>query len=146
MRRFSFFLIALVVFATASLASPALAQQKSNINQLLKDTAGPQGAGYDVSANPNTGLATVAGRVVNIFLSLLGIIFVCLVIYGGFLWMTAAGNEDQVEKAKKIISQSVIGLVIILSAWAIYTFIISVLGSVTTDGGSSEPGPVITTG
>ena len=46
-----------------------------------------------------------------------------LIIYGGILWMTAMGKENQVEKAKNIIIQAVIGLVIVLAAYAITSFI-----------------------
>lgn len=77
--------------------------------------------------------STVAG-IINVALSLLGIILVTLVVYAGFLWMTAAGNDDQITKAKKILSSSIIGLIIILSAYAITRFVTDNLQQVTGAG------------
>jgi|WetSurMetagenome_2_1015567.scaffolds.fasta_scaffold19938_5 hypothetical protein len=67
------------------------------------------------------------GAVIYSLLSLLGIIFLGLTIYGGILWMTAEGKEDQVEKAQKIITQAVIGLVIVLAAYAISIFVVNAI-------------------
>ncbi|PIR74114.1 MAG: hypothetical protein COU35_04115 [Candidatus Magasanikbacteria bacterium CG10_big_fil_rev_8_21_14_0_10_47_10] len=77
--------------------------------------------------------STVAG-IINVALSLLGIILVTLIVYAGFLWMTAAGNDDQITKAKKILSSAIIGLIIILSAYAITRFVTDNLQQVTGAG------------
>jgi hypothetical protein len=55
-----------------------------------------------------------------------GIIFLFLLIYGGIFWMTARGNESQVEKAKNIITNSLVGLIIVLLAYAISVFVIKI--------------------
>jgi len=57
---------------------------------------------------------------------------VCLILYGGFKWMTAGGNEEQVGEAKKIIISGVIGLIIILSAYAIANFVVGAIIQGTT--------------
>ena len=62
-------------------------------------------------------------------------IFVILMIYAGILWMTAGGNEKQVEKAKNIISRAAIGLVIVVSAYAVTYFIFTNLPG----GGGAGP-------
>jgi hypothetical protein len=64
-------------------------------------------------------------------LGLLGLIGVVMVMYGGFTWMTAGGNEDKIEKAKKVISAAVIGMSIVIISWAIVTYFIGVLSNVT---------------
>lgn len=64
-------------------------------------------------------------RIIQIFLSFLGIIALLITLYAGVLWMTSGGNEEKIEKAKKILRNAVIGLIIILSSWAITTYIIS---------------------
>jgi uncharacterized iron-regulated membrane protein len=69
----------------------------------------------------------IAGNIVNVFLGILGIVTVVLILYGGFLWMTAAGNEQRIEKAKKILEEAIIGLVIIVMAYAISYFVINQL-------------------
>ena len=57
-------------------------------------------------------------------LLVLGILALSLVLYAGFLWMTSAGNEEKIDKAKGILKNAVIGLIIIMSSWGIVTFII----------------------
>jgi len=74
---------------------------------------------------------TVAS-IIKIVLSLLGIIALCFILYAGFKWMTAGGNEETVTMAKKTLSAAVIGLVIILSAYAITNFVLRQLYSATT--------------
>jgi TRAP-type C4-dicarboxylate transport system permease small subunit len=111
----------LLVLTSAQAAQPA--SEDNSIQGLLNQTAGNQGAGYNTALDSKTGLATVAGTIVRGFLSLLGIIFVCYTIYGGYLWLTSAGNEEKTTKAKHIIRDGIIGLAIILAAAVIYQFI-----------------------
>ncbi len=73
-----------------------------------------------------------AAQIINVALGLLGIISLVLIVYAGFLWMTAGGNSDQVDKAKSILFASVIGLLIILSAYSISRFVITNLFKATT--------------
>ncbi len=81
-------------------------------------------ANYNI-AKEKTSPDFIVAAVIQSVLSFLGIIFVVLMVYGGFLWMTAAGNDEQVEKAKNLITAAVIGVVIITAAYAISYFIIS---------------------
>ncbi len=74
------------------------------------------------------------GLLINVLLGLLGIIFLVLTIYAGFLWMTAGGDEKKVAKAKGILVTAVIGLVILLSAYAISTFVLDQLITATGSG------------
>ena len=60
-------------------------------------------------------------------LGLLGVIALALIVYAGFLWLTSAGNKDQVEKAQQIIAASVIGMIIIFAAFAITQFVLNVI-------------------
>ena len=68
-------------------------------------------------------MATRIGKIIGAVLSFVGVIFMVLIVYGGLTWMTASGNEKQVEKAKNLIVQAVIGLVVVLAAYAITKFI-----------------------
>lgn len=63
------------------------------------------------------------GRIIGAVLSLLGVIFLILMIYGGFIWMTARGNETKVTEAKDLITSALIGLIIVLAAYAITAFV-----------------------
>lgn len=73
----------------------------------------------------------VVGRIINVALGLLGTIAVALIIFAGFRWMTAGGNEDGVKQAQQILFAAVIGLVIILSAYAISNFVLKQLYGAT---------------
>ena len=73
----------------------------------------------------------IVGAVINVALGFLDIIAVIIVLYGGFLWMTAAGNEDQVAKAKKLLTAGIIGIVIILAAWGLALFVLDALLNAT---------------
>ncbi len=73
----------------------------------------------------------IVGAVINVALGFLGIIAVIIVLYGGFLWMTAAGNEDQIAKAKKLLTAGIIGIVIILAAWGLALFVLDALLNAT---------------
>ncbi len=87
-----------------------------------------------------TDLKTVISNIVGVIFGFLGILLVLLILYGGFLWMTSQGNEQQIEKAKKVITSAVIGLALVLSAYGIASFIVSsLLGSTTTT--VTPPGP-----
>lgn len=77
-------------------------------------------------------------RIIQIALSFLGIIAILLTLYAGFTWMSSGGDEDKISRAKQILKNAVIGLVIILSSWAITTYLISkITGSL---GSALNPG------
>ncbi len=87
--------------------------------------------------NQVTGLGTndprtIAGIVIRIALGFLGVLAVIIILIGGFKWMTAAGNEEQIEDAKKVLMAGIIGLVIILASWGIATFVLTSLLTATT--------------
>ena len=103
--------------------------------QGLKDTGQP--AGFDTSVTETT-LASTIGNIVQSILALLGIIFSILIVYAGILWMTAAGDEGTVTKSKDIIRNSIIGLGIVLAAYAITDFVFDALE--TSVQGTNQPG------
>jgi len=74
----------------------------------------------------------IAATIINVFLGFLGIVAVVLIIWAGFTWMTAGGNEEKIEKAQKTLSAAIIGLIIILAAWGIASFITDSLVDATT--------------
>lgn len=75
----------------------------------------------------------LALTIVNFFLTFLGLIAVVMIIYGGFLYVTAAGNQEKIESAKKIIMYAVIGIVVILLSFAIVNTVLTA-GSGSTTG------------
>ena len=91
--------------------------------------------GDQTTAQKQGDLPTLIGGVLKAAIALLGIIFVVLIVYAGFLWMTARGQEEQVTKAKDTIQRSVIGLLIVIAAYAITSFIFARLVP------AANPGP-----
>lgn len=82
----------------------------------------------------NKDLRQTIGNIINVALSLLGVVAVVIILAGGFKWMTAGGSEDKVAEARRLIFQGIIGLAIILSAWAISLFVINALSQATGSG------------
>ncbi|PIX62107.1 hypothetical protein CO057_02285 [Candidatus Uhrbacteria bacterium CG_4_9_14_0_2_um_filter_41_50] len=85
---------------------------------------------FDEDFTDSTGLGqadlkSTIGNLIRVFLGFLGIIAVVMVLLGGFKWMTASGNDEKVQDAKKLLVAGIVGLAIILSAYAITTFVIS---------------------
>lgn len=80
------------------------------------------GAGGKLST---TSLPTLIGNLINVVLGVMGIVFVVLIVYAGILYMQAGTDPKKADTAKKIIVNAVIGLVLVVAAYAISTFIIN---------------------
>jgi len=86
----------------------------------LLDKTATTGAGYS-----KLQIEQLVGNVISIALGIMGLIFLVLTVYGGYIWMIARGDEAKVEKAKDTMTNSMIGLVIVLGAYAITYFVVS---------------------
>ncbi len=115
-------MIALFACVVFFVANAALAQPNLGINSLAE--GGVQLAQTDIRV--------IVARIVQVFLGLLGTIAVVLILYGGWLWMTAAGDSTKIATAKKTLINAAIGLLIILSAFSITQFIVSRLIQATS--------------
>lgn len=118
-------ILSLIVICFLILPVIASAQGLKNINQAIDTTA--QGAGIKGETN----LIQIFALLINILLGILGLVFVVLIIYGGAEWMTAMGANEKIVKAKKLIINAVIGLVIIIAAYSIANFVIIALNTAT---------------
>jgi len=88
-----------------------------------------KGSGLPKTIQNESDLPAVAGKLVNVVLSLVGLFFFGLMIYAGIVWMKSMGSGDEVEKAKNIIQTSIIGLVIIWASYAITNFVFTKLNA-----------------
>lgn len=91
--------------------------------------------GLEYAANIGLGTRDVRDTIVDIIriaMSLLGIVAVVIILFGGFKWMTSGGDTTKVEDAKKLIYAGIIGLIIIFSAFAISQFVLSKLLQTTS--------------
>ena len=88
----------------------------------------------DASTLSQDSIGLIIARIIRIFLGVTGIILMVLIVYAGFLYMTAQGVPAQVEKAKTILKNAVIGMVIIFSSFAITTWIINAIWDAAYSG------------
>lgn len=79
--------------------------------------------------NTSVTFEIIVSTVLTIVLGFMGAIFLVLAIYAGYNWMMARGNEDMVEKAKKTLTNAIIGIIIVLGAYAMVRIIVDVVGS-----------------
>lgn len=64
-------------------------------------------------------------KIINVVIGVLGVVAVAVVIYGGFLFLTAQGDPGKIKKGKDSITWGIIGLVIALLSWSIINFVLS---------------------
>jgi hypothetical protein len=131
---FYIFLISCFLFPNIIFAAKTVGDAPEMLSQTVDRTGISEG---DIS--------TMVGTSISLILSIVGTAFFILMIYAGFIWMTARGQEDRVTKAKNTIITAVIGLVIVISAYAITNLVMnaaspSANGTPTVNGGS--PGTV----
>ncbi len=88
------------------------------------------GASVEGQAVPNTdkNLSELIGTIIAGVLSLVGTIFFVMMVYAGFLWMTARGKPDMVDKAKQVMTSAIIGAVVLAGSFVIVKFIIDTVG------------------
>lgn len=120
---FRFYLLALLFLI--SFSGPVFAA-----DDLSKQIANQ--SGYTTAGVTEYTLSEMIGQGIKIVLGFVGTIFFALTVYAGYLWMTAQGNSDQVEKAKDILKMAVVGIIIVVAAYSITAFILIYTSQVTT--------------
>jgi hypothetical protein len=78
---------------------------------------------------PAQDIPLTIGKIVGVGLAFIGVLFLILMIYGGFTWMTARGNQQDVTKAKDLFEAAIIGLIIVFAAYAITAYVGSIVAS-----------------
>ncbi|MBU1145991.1 pilin, partial [Patescibacteria group bacterium] len=81
----------------------------------------------------------IVGGIIKTGLSILGIVAAILIIYAGYLWMTGRGKEERINKAKETLEAAIIGLIIIMAAYAITYFVVDKLLTASGSPSSSAP-------
>lgn len=129
----AFILLALAPsIAFAQLEPSVWLGQKKHSDAFIK------GSGYAIADEDSA--AEIVATVIEAFLGLLGLIFVILIIMAGYNWMTASGDAAKIDKAKQTMTRAIIGLVIIVSAYAITYFVFQKLDNASSVGGSGGGG------
>ncbi len=122
------FLILAILFLNLLFISPVLAQAPNGNYVPLVSIPG---------IDPNAGILTYLSGLYNFLISIVGILAMAVIIYGGMRYLTSAGNPSSVEEAKDAITSAVIGLILALTSWVILSTInpdILVLKSVGVGG------------
>lgn len=117
----SFFLVAISVFNIFFVINNVMAT--TSTLQGLDSTANKVEAYKDQDTDVVGFLQTRTGEIIGLVLSFIGVIFLLLMIYAGISWMVSAGNQEKVKKARDLMINAVIGLIIVLSAYAIVAFL-----------------------
>lgn len=139
MRRTLTILLATLLLIPAFVGTQPVLAQEVNISL---DTRLERVGNEAFQGQSGSQLPEVAGNIIKAFLSIFGVLFLGLMVYGGYLWLNARGNDSQVEKAKDVLTQAVIGLVIVLAAYSITYFVVNALVKSTgyTESGAVTPG------
>lgn len=128
---------ALMFVMLASLALPALVKADADTTSTGGLDLGIEKVGGATGLGKKDIRETI-GAIIKVSLGFLGVVAIVVVLIGGFKYMIAGGSEEKVTEAKKWIISGVIGLAIILSAYAITSFVITSLMSATADSGTTE--------
>lgn len=127
MKQFKKFLFGLLALQCLTLSPLAIAPAHAGVNLWAEN-------GVDNTAFTNAGFTqkdprAIVASIIKVLLGFLGTLAVVLIIYSGFLYMTAAGKPDNVKKAKDIMITAVIGLIIILISYGITIFVTTALSN-----------------
>ena len=134
MRRFLFalalgFMLASAAANTANAASarPAMGRAIEFLGAIEDRVLG--------EGNDSAEVQDIVANVVQIILSLTGLVFIVLIIYGGYMWGTARGNTDKVDTGRKLIFEAIIGVIIVFGAYILTAFVIQSVGEATLESG-----------
>ncbi len=128
--------IVIIPSASAQLIDEKTLGYMNDISGSVQETAGFGDAS----------VGSIIAAIIRAILGLLAAIFMVLMILSGFRWMTAAGNESQVEKAQETIKAALIGLIVVLAAYAITYYVFTYLPFSAGQAGSETGSGLITSG
>ncbi|MFA7087939.1 MAG: hypothetical protein WC146_01210 [Patescibacteria group bacterium] len=125
---FSLFILVIVGLAVF-VSSPVFADESLLGGQIGLNTVGQKAYGNERPQD----IRIIIVKAINVVLSFLGIIFFGLVVFAGFQYMTSAGNEEKAKKATGLLSNAIIGLIIILASWAISRYVLVVMNNTVSN-------------
>lgn len=126
---FALFLVIFSVFVNFSISS----ESAQAANTLLNGQVGWGETGAVAYGNQTQDIRITIAKIITIVLTFIGLIFIVLIIYAGFKYMTSGGNEEQAKKAISLLKNAILGLVIILASWAITWYITNTLYRITNN-------------
>jgi len=130
----SIFSLLLSFFFAANFCSAAFLKPGTQAD-IGEQAAKSAESGYET--NNVSDIYALVQTVINAFLALVGVILLAYLLYAGYKWMTAHGEEKKVDQAKETIQRAITGIIIIVAAYAISVFVMSRLEAGTLRGGSN---------
>ncbi|MFA6919160.1 MAG: hypothetical protein WC244_03580 [Patescibacteria group bacterium] len=122
-------IMAVILFCV--LALPMVVGATGNLRTDIDENLTKTGLEDDLGGGSANNLPVLVGNLITAVLGFLGVVFVVLTIYAGFKWMTSNGDPGKVDKAKAMLVQSVIGLIIMLISYGITQFVIDAIMGAT---------------
>jgi len=117
--------VAMLTYLFAFAITPVLAADE--VGNLITNQLNPIATVYGGQGGDPNSLSKTIAEIIKVVLGFLGVIFIVLILYAGFMWMTSAGNEEKINTAKKTMVAAIIGTAIVLAAYAITFFVIDQL-------------------
>lgn len=127
-------LVSAAIFVPVS----ATTQPSNALDRLKNAGVGAYGAANEEKYSKAGAFEQTVGGIINVGLTLVGVVFLVLTVYGGYIWMIARGDESEAKKAKDIIIMATLGLLVVISAYAITNFIVGKLLTSTVPTTSSQ--------
>ncbi|MBI5072061.1 hypothetical protein HZB93_04225 [Candidatus Falkowbacteria bacterium] len=118
------FIACCFVLALFTLAVPLLSSAVAEPGDALNRLKEVGGSAYGVGEEEPRDVTEIVGGIIKTALSIMGIVAAILIIYAGYVWMTARGKEERVTKAKETLEAAIIGLIIIMAAYAFTYFVV----------------------
>jgi hypothetical protein len=115
-------------FPALFLLAPFLAYAQSAVSNGLQ-SSGLQSIFGTGGLNGSQSLSDLITRVIDILLTFAAVIAIVFVIIGGYQYLASGGNEESAEKGKKTLINAIIGVVVIVLAYAIINVIVNLVGS-----------------
>ena len=119
------FPVSLLLFVMLISPLTGFGQSAENVDDVigdLKDTAEQSGIIVDNKQPPT--LYQTIGKFINLFLAFLGVVFLIIIIYAGFVWMMAKGNQEEVNRAIDWMKNAFIGIIIVLAAYLLTNYVV----------------------
>lgn len=105
--------------------------QKAKILEGLNKTAGSADISQIENDDATTGLTTLLGITINYLFGAVAIVFLTIILVGGYIWMTAQGQQEQIDRAKKFVLNGVFGMMVIFLSYTLVTVVIFFLNRAT---------------
>lgn len=116
--------------AFAQVPSECLSIIPNSFKGVLERAACSGGITTPKATGTRDSLLSIVSQSLTVFYSFVGVIFLVLVIYSGFLWMTARGNADQVERAQGYLRNLIFGIIILFGAFIVTREVVNLLGNI----------------